>query len=251
MSQLDFASPMPIYLQLERILKERIHAGILQPGSKLPSELELASHFHVSRSTVRKVLDRLAMDGLIQKWPGKGSYVSMQRLQMSPSSLSFSTQMIAAGHSVSTRVLLRSVVPVPNHVAESLNHPRDGQVIQFRRLRMLDGEPAVIHGTFLPYPQYAKISADDLLRDQSLSRAMERATGVRVVSSRGVLSVVQVDPEDAALLNIPPSSPVVLLKGVGYTGAGIPVRYTEAIYRSDRFEFVVNNTVATTGSGAG
>lgn len=249
MSQLDLVSPMPIYLQLERILKEHIRAGILAPGSKLPSEFELASRFEVSRSTVRKVLDRLAMDGLIQKWPGKGSYVSMHRLQMSPTSLSFSAQMIAAGHSVSTQVLLRRVIPIPEHVAEALDLPRDGQVIHFRRLRMLDGEPAAIHGTFLPYPQYAAIRAQDL-QEQSLSQAMERATGVRVISSRGILSVVQVDPEDAMLLKTPQSSPVVLLKGVGYTGAGIPVRYTQAIYRSDRFEFVVNNMVPTTGSGA-
>jgi len=241
---------MPIYLQLERILKERIRAGILEPGSKLPSELELASRFEVSRSTVRKVLDRLAIDGLIQKWPGKGSYVSMHRLQMSPTSLSFSTQMSIAGHSVSTQVLSRSVIPTPSHVAESLDLPSAGRVLHFRRLRMLDEEPAAIHGTFLPYPQYAVISAQDL-REQSLSQAMEKATGVRVISSRGILSVAHVDPNDAMLLNIPPSSPVVLLKGVGYTGSGIPVRYTEAIYRSDRFEFVVNNTVATTGSRAG
>lgn len=250
MSQLEMASPAPIYLQLERILKERIRAGLLKPGSKLPSELELASHFKVSRSTIRKVLDRLSMEGLIQKWPGKGSYVSVQRLRMAPNSLSFSAQMIAAGHSVTTRVLVRQILPIPEQVAQALERPLDSRVIRFRRLRMLDGVPAAIHGTYLPYPDYAKIEADDL-REQSLSHAMEWATGVRVVSSRGVLSVVQADPEDATLLNIPAHSPVVLLKGVGQSEAGVPVRFTEAVYRSDRFEFAVSNTMATTGSPVG
>ena len=86
---------MPIYLQLERILKERNHAGVWQPDSKTPSELELASRLAVSRSTVGKVLDRLALDGRIQKGPSKGSHVGMEHLQISPTDPSFSRQMIA------------------------------------------------------------------------------------------------------------------------------------------------------------
>ena len=246
LSEFDLASPIPVYLQLERMLQERIHAGILKPGSRLPSELDLAVRFRVSRSTIRKVLNRLLLDGLITKWPGKGSYVSEQRLILSPNSLSFSAQMTAAGHAVTTQVLIRRIALAPQHVAQSLGLPAESQVIQFRRLRLLDGEPAAIHGTFLPYPEYQKITEDEL-GAQSLSHAMEWATGVRVVSSHGLLSVVQANAEDAALLHILPKSPVVLIRGVGLTEAGRAVRFTEALYRSDRFEFAVNDTLPATG----
>jgi len=239
---------VPKYFQLETVLLERMQMGALGPGAKLPPETELASRFGVSRSTVRKVLDRLAQRGLITKWPGKGSFVSSQRLSMSPTSLSFSAQMIADGYTVKTRVLSREVIPVPDYVARFLGLSPQGKVIHFRRLRMLDGEPVAIHGTFLAYLEYDKITAEELERTNSLSHAMEWATGVRVVSSRDVLSVVRANSEDAALLNIPPHSPVVSIRGVGQTESGTPVRYTEAIYRSDRFEFTVYNTVATNGS---
>jgi GntR family transcriptional regulator len=246
-AQLEYASPMPVYLRLERMLQERIQAGILRPGSKLPSELELALRFRVSRSTIRKVLNRLVVDGLITKWPGKGSYVSEHRLTLSPNSLSFSAQMTSAGHAVTTQVLLRCVITAPEHVAHALRLSAEGKVIHFRRLRLLDGEPAAIHGTLLPYPEYEKITEDEL-GTQSLSHAMEWATGERVVSSRDLLSVVQANAEDAALLHIPPKSPVVQITGVGLTEASKPVRYTEALYRSDRFDFAVNNSVPAPGA---
>jgi GntR family transcriptional regulator len=242
LSESEATAPLPVYLRLEKLLKERIHLGVLKPGSKLPSEHELAGHFQVSRSTIRKVLGRLAVDGLIVKWPGKGSYVSGKPLRMSPSSLSFSAQMIAAGYPLRTRVLLRRVVPIPRHVAEALNLPIDNQVIEFHRLRELNGEPVAIHRAFLPYPDYARITSE-ALATESLSHAMEWATGVQVVSSQDVVSVVPVHRADALMLEIPANSPVVVLRGVGFSQAGDPVRYAEAVYRSDRFEFAVNNAM--------
>jgi len=243
----EIISGMPVYLQLEATLRERIGSGELEVGSRLPSESQLASQFGVSRSTVRKALGRLATDGLITKWPGKGSYVSAERLKMTPTSLSFSRQMIAAGHSVGTKVLLRRVLLAPEHIARSLDLPPKAQIIHFRRLRLLDGEPVAIHATFLPHPQYAGITADELERTQSLSQVMEQVAGVKVTQTRDVLSVVPAGPEDAVLLNVPPNSPVVQVRGVGYTAAGTPARYTEAIYRSDRFEFTTQNTLLMTG----
>ncbi|KPL22627.1 MAG: hypothetical protein AMJ93_06665 [Anaerolineae bacterium SM23_84] len=128
----EIISGMPVYLQLEATLRERIGSGELEVGSRLPSESQLASQFGVSRSTVRKALGRLATDGLITKWPGKGSYVSAERLKMTPTSLSFSRQMIAAGHSVGTKVLLRRVLLAPEHIARSLDLPPNAQIIPQR-----------------------------------------------------------------------------------------------------------------------
>jgi GntR family transcriptional regulator len=239
---LDKHSATPIYLQLEAVLREQIQRGILQPGSKLPSETDLAAEFGVGRSTLRKVLERLVLANLITKWPGKGSFVAVPRLSLSPSTLSFHSQMTAAGHVVTSRVLLREVIPAPARVAQALNLPTESQVIHLRRLRLLDGEPVAIHSAYLPYPSYDRISSHDL-QTRSLSEAMERATGARVVSSRDVLRVTAAEAEEAALLDIPVRSPVVVLRGVDYADLGLAVRYSEGMYRSDRFDFVVDNFV--------
>ena len=56
-------------------LKERILAGDLAPGSKLPSEAELIEAYAVSRTVVREAVTRLRAEGLVETFQGRGSFV--------------------------------------------------------------------------------------------------------------------------------------------------------------------------------
>ena len=56
-------------------LKERILAGDLTPGVKLPSETELIEAYGVSRTVVREAVTRLRAEGLVETFQGRGSFV--------------------------------------------------------------------------------------------------------------------------------------------------------------------------------
>ena len=56
-------------------LKDKILAGELPPGRKLPSETELVDEFGVSRTVVREAVTRLRAEGLIETFHGRGSFV--------------------------------------------------------------------------------------------------------------------------------------------------------------------------------
>ena len=56
-------------------LKDKIFAGDLPPGKKLPSETELIEEFGVSRTVVREAVTRLRAEGLIETFQGRGSFV--------------------------------------------------------------------------------------------------------------------------------------------------------------------------------
>ncbi|MCL4561528.1 MAG: FadR family transcriptional regulator [Chloroflexi bacterium] len=65
----------------EEIIKKvisLINSGKLKPGSKLPSERELMEQLKVSRSSVREALHSLTMVGLLETFPGAGTFVSRQ-----------------------------------------------------------------------------------------------------------------------------------------------------------------------------
>lgn len=65
----------PLYQELYLKLRRMIEDGVYPVGSKLPSEKELADERGVSRITSKHALDRLASEGFIRRYPGKGSYV--------------------------------------------------------------------------------------------------------------------------------------------------------------------------------
>jgi DNA-binding FadR family transcriptional regulator len=56
-------------------LKDKILAGDLPPGHKLPSEAELIDEYRVSRTVVREAVTRLRAEGLVETFQGRGSFV--------------------------------------------------------------------------------------------------------------------------------------------------------------------------------
>ncbi len=73
---IDHNKPVPLYLQLLNQLRDLILSGEWAPGSRLPSEAELQRHLKISRSTIRQALDKAELQGLIERVPGKGTFVA-------------------------------------------------------------------------------------------------------------------------------------------------------------------------------
>ncbi|NOU88793.1 GntR family transcriptional regulator [Paenibacillus sp. LMG 31460] len=67
---------IPLYEKIYQHILHEIKSGVLKEGDRIPTELELADQFHVSRITTKKSLEILAKDGLIERHRGRGSYVS-------------------------------------------------------------------------------------------------------------------------------------------------------------------------------
>ncbi len=67
--------------RINHIIRDRVLNGIYFPGSRLPSEQELASEFGVSRSTLRIAVNSLVTEGVIIRKHGNGSYVNQHAVQ--------------------------------------------------------------------------------------------------------------------------------------------------------------------------
>src|SRR3712207_9202739 len=77
---LDRSSFVPLYYQLQEVLKERIESGTWAPGDALPSEPELARRYGVSRVVVRQALAILEDDRQIVRIQGRGTFVAEPKL---------------------------------------------------------------------------------------------------------------------------------------------------------------------------
>ncbi len=66
----------PLYLTIYQTLRDKILKGTIQPGERLPTELELSKAYNVSRITSKRALNELENEGLINRRQGKGSFVN-------------------------------------------------------------------------------------------------------------------------------------------------------------------------------
>ena len=73
---IDHASRRPVSTQLYSALRDRIVAGDLAPGDRLPASRTLARDLELSRTTVIEAFDRLTSEGLIESRVGSGTFVS-------------------------------------------------------------------------------------------------------------------------------------------------------------------------------
>src|SRR6266540_5432062 len=78
--KLDRTSAVPLYHQLQEVLKEQIESGLWQPGYALPSEPELGRRFGVSRVVVRMALAILEDDRQIVRIRGRGTFIAKPKL---------------------------------------------------------------------------------------------------------------------------------------------------------------------------
>src|SRR3954469_8427418 len=102
----EASSRLPLYVQVEETLTERIVSGELPAGCQLPSEDSLVSEFKVSRTTIRTTIQNLVRQGLVEIRRGKGTFVAEPRITQELTELTgFVEDMQILGHHASARVL--------------------------------------------------------------------------------------------------------------------------------------------------
>lgn len=224
---------VPLYLWLAARLAERIKSGPLTPGDALPAERKIAERYGVSRVTVRRAMEELVTEGLIDQRQGAGTFVS-RRLQQPLSILtSFSEDVRARGMAPESVFLNRSTGIASPEEAIGLGLKPGEPVSRVSRLRKADGMPLAVENatlvrTALPEPETVT---------DSLYQALER-TGCRPVRAVQRLSAVAADARTAALLEVPVGSPGLSTLRVGYLPDGRAIEYTRSTYRGDRWDFI-------------
>ncbi len=75
-------SGVPLYLQLQQQLRQRILSGQLPDGAQLPSVREMSAELHVNPLTVVKVYQLLEQEGFLESKRGLGTFVSHQKSEL-------------------------------------------------------------------------------------------------------------------------------------------------------------------------
>jgi GntR family transcriptional regulator len=232
---LDTTSTQPLYMQLQRGLRNAITRGVLGHDDALPSERELAADLGISRITVRKAIDALCAEGLLISRQGAGNFVAAaSRIDKNFGTLtSFSEDMRARGYTPSSQWLEKTSNVVTPEEAMKLGQRPGTPVFRFRRLRFADGNPMAIESATVVAQALHHI---DAVQD-SLYLALEQAHQ-RPVRALQRLSAVLLDDEQAQLLRTEPDAAGLLVERIGFARHGGAIELSQSVYRGDTYDFV-------------
>jgi GntR family transcriptional regulator len=231
-------------------LREQIESGALAPGSALASESELSVQFSVSRGTVRQALASMRSAGLITGGRGRRPVVSRSALAQSfDQMISFSAWAQSLGRTPSARTLELARRPAPVLDADALGIEPGTAVFQYKRLRLLDGEPAMIElSTFVEAVGLLLVDCD---LDGGSVYAQLGARGVIFSEANQSIAAVAANAEQAELLDVPRKSPLLEVTRTVFDPQGSALEYSHDAYRSDAFTITIHNQVALSRSGVG
>ncbi len=218
------------------LLRDEIANGHYGDGVTLPGEQRLGEMHGVSRVTIRRALEALAADGLIEKRTGAGSIVRPAGLDGATIAADLATlipQIEQMGRETTARLLSFFYGVPPRLVADALRLPDTARVQSAVRVRLSGGRPFSHLTTHVPESIAQNYSESDLATTP-LFRLLERS-GVKIATASQSVTASLASPDVAEALGVSVGSALLSLNRIVYDAEGQGVEYLAALYRPDMF----------------
>ncbi len=237
------SSRIPLYYQLENVLREKITSGAFGENEQMPTESDLIEEYGISRITVRQALASLAEDGLIERKQGRGTYIAARKTKKGKFAGTIHLtgsldELIEMGMDTPVKVLEMNRVEADQHEAELLEVKIGTPIYRLKRLRMNDGKPYSLIINYLPEQIGSQLTMAEL-SSGALLHTMETKLKLNLDNAIQQIHAELADPYVAKLLDIRVGTALLSIERTVYTDEARPVEYVHTLYRSDLYGYSV------------
>ena len=220
----------PIYQRLRDQIAAEIAQNIWKPGEAIASEAEFAAKYRISVATVRKAVDCLVTDGLIERISGSGMFV--RRPDFEHAFIRFTRVWGSAGDRriPQSRIYKRETLSGPSEVTSALNLKEGARVIRLLRLRIYEGAPIIHEEIWLDEAKFAPVLTMEEDQPKLLYPIYENLCGAIVARAEETITIEQANKTDVELLGLRKGSSIVSVKrlSLGYDDNPIEWRYSRS-----------------------
>ena len=231
----------PKYIRIYDWVHAQIRVGNLKVGDKIPTEPDLSKQFDASRMTVRKAIDPLVLEGVLERRPGQGTFVMSSgiiKLTYDASRpMRFSHEMAVQDIPHHFEILDRAVMPADDQVQKFLCIEKGQKVICLTMVCYARQKPVIIERVFFPYHEFKPLI--DMVIDVPPLELMEKRFDTHIHQVTQYISAAVAGKEEMTLFNITYPIPCIYLEWVSHRENGIPFSVSLCHYRSDVFKFKI------------
>jgi GntR family transcriptional regulator len=229
----ELQRPVPLYMQVVRQLRAQIASGELAEGERIPSQREMMQLWRISMQTASKVIGALKTEGLAIASVGRDTIVApgaAARIAAAAAGQARARADSVPGHGLEVRAEA-GMEPVPGEVAEVLGIAAGRRAVRRRETGLSGGHAVAVTTTWFP-PDVAaaapQLAAGEVLPAGSLGYIAE-VSGMRASVVREESAAAAAGADDAAMLGVPPGSPVLLIRARHEAAGGQLIAYSETV----------------------
>jgi GntR family transcriptional regulator len=225
------ATPIPRYVQLAELIRQRIAKGHWPPGSLLPSIEHLMAEFDVARVTVRQAIALLADEDILSPQRGRGTFVTgkpgaRRRLRVE-TSLDDLVAMYS-GDRPDHATLAEGVSTPEITPSDGIAAPR---YYHMRRVHSRNGERYCVISIYIDHRVYRRAAAR--FRRELALPVLTSLRGLKIAAARQRLTISTADVETSRLLSIPLNAPVAEVRRIMCGPDRTVIYVAEVTYRGD------------------
>lgn len=226
-----------LYTDIYENIKNDIINGTYKPGEKLPSENDFCKIYGSSRGTVRKALELLAEEGLVNSLHGKGVFVLENNF------ITFSFGGLVSFKEASANNQQNFITSVPKFeevvINEALNKksnlPIKKEAYKLYRVRSLEGERIILDINYFLKDIIQGLTKE--IGEKSIYEYIEETLNLKIGFANRIIQVEPATSKDKANLDMKSYNFVVVVKNYVHLNDGTQFEYTESRHRPDRFIF--------------
>ena len=201
----------PLYRQVYDIMVRKVAQGVWRPGASLPSEQNLAKEMGVSQGTMRKVLDALTAENLLERRQGKGTFIAENTQERTL--FRFFRIARPGGKRMTPERVDETVKLRASRAIErtKLGLARTDKVVEIVRTRHIEKVPSIHETIVLPAPLFPGIEKRPSLPN-SLYSIYQSDYGLNIVATHEELSAQLATAADQEELGIPKGGPILVIE---------------------------------------
>ncbi|MGH8851665.1 MAG: GntR family transcriptional regulator [Casimicrobiaceae bacterium] len=225
-----------LHHQIKEDLVLHLRSERFAPGLALPSEATLCTHYGVSRGTLRRAIADLVSDGYLERYRGRGTFVSRSKLESGVVGTYNRFQLVGPPLDAGGRILLCRRIRAAKDIGTMLNVKTGTSLWMLERVRFTEGTPVSLQTSFLPFDLCPGLARQNLL-ELHLIDLLRDTYGVHLGSAVEYVEPTVADGHAARHLGVRLRTPLFQIERTTYTVGGVIAEYRRAVVRGDVYRY--------------
>lgn len=232
---LERDSLIPLYEQIEAVIKENILKEVWLKGTKIPTEPELMKELGVSRGTLKRAISNLQKEGYLVQKQGLGTFVQSDiEIPLAEGLYSFSEYFYANKIDFENKILLEKIQKADKKIAAKLSINAGDKYLCLRRIRKVDGETVMLIENNINIANAPNIETADFTKE-SLFSIIEKYSKETVEYSETKYAAVGSDTEISSYFNINEGAPLLYQEQIVHLSNDSIIEFAKVWIKSNHF----------------